>query len=165
MAMFNYQDYLKFNSEEDAEKQIAAFEKIQLSYDTLTALEELKTPQEWIILAEPFCPDCQVFVPVVEKMARNNPLLTLRYIPRYDLEKAQLFDSAEQQKVIQETHSIPSAFLVGDTTTVIYQEFPTLVREKMEQYPENYQMLRYAYREGGFTDLIEKQLVDFLLRK
>lgn len=163
-AMFTYQDYLNFNSESDAEKQAIAFEKIQLSYDTLMALEKLSSPQEWIILAEPFCPDCQVFVPIVEKMARYNPLLKLRYVPRYGLGDRKFFDNTEQQRIIQETHSIPSAFLVNDTTTVIYQEFPTLVKEKMAQYPENYQMLRYAYREGGFTDLIEKQLIDFLLK-
>ncbi len=163
--MFTYQDYLNFNTVIDAEKQTETFERIQLSYRTLIALEKLKIPHQWIILAEPFCPDCQVFVPIVEKMARNNSLLQIHYIPRFELENTKYFNNVKQQQLIKKTYSIPSAFEVAEKTTLIYQEFPTIVKERMHQSLDNYQMLRYAYREGAFTDVIEEQLINFIKKK
>lgn len=159
--MYTYQDYLNFNTAEDKARQIQIFDQIHLSTESHLALKTL-APQTWLILAEPFCPDCLVFVPIIEKMANTNPNITLRYVPRSQIDNDHYFDNAEQHALVKHTHAIPSAFLITHHTQVAYKEFPEELKQEMLISPENYQNLKQAYRQGKYQTMIEKQLIHIM---
>lgn len=165
MKTFNYADYLQFNTPEDGEKQQAWFEKITLSPKTLDALKTIQTPQNYLCLAEPFCPDCVVFVPILQKMAEHCEHIHVRYLPRFLIKEMAYFDSADQQKIVEETHNIPSVFaLNGEKTNVIYREWPIALQEKLAENPANREQLSQAYRAGDYQALIEEQLLHAILK-
>lgn len=165
MKTFNYIDYLNFNTPADAEKQQAWFEKITLSPKTLAALDAIQTPQNYLCLAEPFCPDCVVFVPILQKMAEHCAHLQVRYLPRFLIKELAYFDNTEQQKVVEETHNIPSVFaLNAEKTNVIYREWPTALQEKLVANPTARKQISHAYRAGEYQKLIEEQLLRAILK-
>ncbi len=43
------------------------------------ALENIKSPQQWILITEPWCGDAAHNIPFIEMAARTNPLITLLY--------------------------------------------------------------------------------------
>ncbi len=166
MKIFNYIDYLNFNTPVDAEKQQAWFEKITLSHQTLAALDTIQTPQNYLCLAEPFCPDCVVFVPILQKMAEHCKHIHVRYLPRFLIKELAYFDNAKQQKVVEETYNIPSVFaLNGEKTNVIYREWPMALQEKLAANPTAREQISHAYRAGEYQKLIEEQLLRAILKK
>lgn len=161
--MFSFQDYLKFNQSEDAQKQQQLFDQTTLSDECLQQLKNLTTEQHLLVLAEPFCPDCLVFVPVIEKMAEANSYIKLKYLPRSELDNEAKFDSLKQQKIVKETYNIPSLFkITPQQTTVIYKEFPEKLKAKMTANPTDFETLKQDYRQGKYRQLIEQQILQAL---
>ena len=53
-----------------------------LTQDTLTQLSQISKPITWLVLTEGWCGDAGQIVPVLEKMAQQNPNITHRIILR-----------------------------------------------------------------------------------
>lgn len=162
--MFTIEDYLNFNQLEDKQKQLEILNNTSLSEACLQQLKIITTPQKLLVLAEPFCPDCLVFVPIIEKMAEVNPNIKLKYLARTNLDNKDLFDSEEQQQIVKTTYNIPSLFKVlPNQTKVIYKEFPETLKQQMDANPEGFAQLKQNYRQGQYQKLIEQQILQSLI--
>ncbi|MGN6954977.1 thioredoxin family protein, partial [Neisseria sp. P0015.S004] len=71
--MATYAEYLDFDTEEDKLKQQQLYQATELSAQTVAAVKKISRPQNWLLAAAPYCPDCRVFVPFIQKMAELNP--------------------------------------------------------------------------------------------
>ena len=162
--MFTFQDYLNFNQAVDTQKQRQIFDQTTLSQECLQQLKKVTTEQHFLVLAEPFCPDCLIFVPIVEKMAQANPYIKLKYLPRSELDNKAKFDSLKQQKVVKETYNIPSLFkITPQQTTVIYKEFPEKLKQEMLANNDKFEQMKQDYRLGKYQQLIEQQILQALM--
>lgn len=158
--MADFQQYLDFNDNEFKERQLQAFKATHLSTFAKKAICHIAEPQQWLLLGEPFCPDCVVLVSLVQKMAELNPNIRIKYVARKNYHDRTQFDSDAQQQTVVETHSIPSLFRIdGDNTIVVLQEFPPFLKQRMEVDADNYETLRAAYRAGEYNAELETELV------
>lgn len=153
-----YQYYLSFNENDDKKNQETRFKTVNLSAETLQKLTELKKEVHWLIMAEPFCPDCVAFVPVLEKMRQANPLITLHYVPRHKLEDESLFFTPNLHQLAKDTHSIPSLYDVKKEK-MLFSEFPEGLKKKITEIED----MKEAYRQGNYQMEIEKTLLALLL--
>ena len=74
--MATYAEYLDFDTEEDKLKQQQLYQATELSAQTVAAVKKISRLQNWLLAAAPYCPDCRVFVPFIQKMAELNPQLS-----------------------------------------------------------------------------------------
>jgi len=51
----------------------------KLLEQTIEKLKAIQTPQNWIVITEPWCGDASHIVPFIELMSRENPLITVSY--------------------------------------------------------------------------------------
>src|SRR5690554_5017575 len=51
----------------------------KLSEALKNALQNIRTPQQWIVITEPWCGDAAHSVPFMELASRENPLITVSY--------------------------------------------------------------------------------------
>lgn len=157
--MATFEQYLAFNGDEIKQRQLEIYQNTQLSAFAQKAISAIKREQHWLLMAEPRCPDCLVFVPFVQKMAELNPLIKLRYLSRQDYQDRALFDNDEQQRIVIETHNIPSLFHIDQAKTeVIVREYPTFLIQRMDNSPDQIDTLRQAYRNNEFAEQIENEL-------
>lgn len=59
---------------------------IRLTEETKTKLQEVNTPQTWLLITESWCGDAAQTLPIIYKMAEENKLLTLKIVLRDDHE-------------------------------------------------------------------------------
>ncbi|HHX2505739.1 TPA: thioredoxin family protein [Neisseria subflava] len=76
-----YAEYLDFDTEEDKLKQQQLYQATELSAQTVVAVKKISRPQNWLLAAAPYCPDCRVFVPFIQKMAELNPISASTILP------------------------------------------------------------------------------------
>lgn len=79
--MANYAEYLDFDTEEDKLKQQQLYQATELSAQTVAEVKKISRPQHWLLAAAPYCPDCRVFVPFIQKMAELNPVSASTILP------------------------------------------------------------------------------------
>ena len=68
----HFYEYLEFNSEEDRENQLDVYVGVQLSAETEAAIKAISSPSHYLVMAEPFCPDCVEVVAYFQRMAKLN---------------------------------------------------------------------------------------------
>lgn len=51
----------------------------KLTEETIQKLKAIETPQNWIVITEPWCGDASHIVPFVELMSRENDLISVSY--------------------------------------------------------------------------------------
>lgn len=51
----------------------------KLSEETIQKLKEIKSPQNWIVITEPWCGDASHIVPFIELMSKENNLISVSY--------------------------------------------------------------------------------------
>lgn len=56
--------------------------KANLNEPLIAALKNISTPQKWVVLTEGWCGDAAHSIPVIAKMAEENPLIQLELILR-----------------------------------------------------------------------------------
>ena len=109
--MATYTEYLDFDTEEDKLKQQQLYQATELSVQTAAAVKKISRPQNWLLAAAPYCPDCRVFVPFIQKMAELNPNIRVNYIARSDFDDSSRFDNPRQQEIVRTNQKIPALFL------------------------------------------------------
>ena len=155
--MATFEDYLKFEvteAEED-KKQLRIIEKISLSKETEKAIKAIDKDITIIAVAQVYCPDCRATVPFLKKFSDLNSKIKIDYRSR---EAAKEFFSDTDERI-----KIPTliSYVDGKYKT-FWNEFPAVVKKKMDENPENFEDIKYNFRIGKFNVEIEKELVDYL---
>lgn len=155
--MATFEDYLKFEvteAEED-KKQLRIIEKISLSNETEKAIKAIDKDITIIAVAQVYCPDCRATVPFLKKFSDLNSKIKIDYRSR---EAAKEFFSDADERI-----KIPTliSYVDGKYNT-FWNEFPAVVKKKMDENPENFEDIKYNFRIGKFNAEIEKELVDYL---
>ena len=65
--MATYTEYLDFDTEEDKLKQQQLYQATELSAQTAAAVKKISRPQNWLLAAAPYCPDCRVLCRLFKK--------------------------------------------------------------------------------------------------
>ena len=155
--MATFEDYLKFEvteAEED-KKQLRIIEKISLSKETEKAIKAIDKDITIIAVAQVYCPDCRATVPFLKKFSDLNSKIKIDYRSR-EAAKEFFLDTDERIK-------IPTliSYVDGKYNT-FWNEFPVVVKKKMDENPENFEDIKYNFRIGKFNAEIEKELVVYL---
>lgn len=155
--MATFEDYLKFEvteAEED-KKQLRIIEKISLSNETEKAIKAIYKDITIIAVAQVYCPDCRATVPFLKKFSDLNSKIKIDYRSR---EAAKEFFPDTDERI-----KIPTliSYVDGKYNT-FWNEFPVVVKKKMDENPENFEDIKYNFRIGKFNVEIEKELVDYL---
>ena len=155
--MATFEDHLKFEvteAEED-KKQLRIIEKISLSKETEKAIKAIDKDITIIAVAQVYCPDCRATVPFLKKFSDLNSKIKIDYRSR-EAAKEFFLDTDERIK-------IPTliSYVDGKYNT-FWNEFPAVVKKKMDENPENFEDIKYNFRIGKFNAEIEKELVDYL---
>jgi hypothetical protein len=99
MTFEEYKSYFSDIIDKDQDKQVAPYDNPmyydytklnwsrmkrwlktgKLSSEVLEAVKKIKTPQNWIIITEPWCGDASHNVPFMEMIAKENPLISISY--------------------------------------------------------------------------------------
>lgn len=162
--MATYTEYLDFDTEEDKLKQQQLYQTIELSAQTAAAVKKISRPQNWLLATAPYCPDCRVFVPFIQKMAELNPNIRVNYIARNDFDDSSRFDNPSQQEIVRANQKIPALFLMGhEEAGPVFNEFPKVVLNQIAADETRRTELRDAYRAGEFNADIEAQIVAALV--
>ena len=158
--MANYAEYLDFDTEEDKLKQQQLYQATELSAQTVAEVKKISRPQHWLLAAAPYCPDCRVFVPFIQKMAELNPRIRINYIARSDFDDSSRFDNPCQQEIVRANQKIPALFLMGhEEEGPVFNKFPQVVLNQIAANETRRTELRDAYRAGEFNADIEAQIV------
>ena len=155
--MATFEDYLKFEvteAEED-KKQLRIIEKISLSKETEKAIKAIDKDITIIAVAQVYCPDCRATVPFLKKFIALNSNIKVDDRSR---EAAKEFFPDTDERI-----KIPTliSYVDGKYNT-FWNEFPVVVKKKMDENPENFEDIKYNFRIGKFNAEIEKELVDYL---
>lgn len=71
----DYIDYTKLNWS----RMNRWLKKSTLSEDLKSIIHQINTPQQWIVITEPWCGDAAHNVPFIELASRENPLINISY--------------------------------------------------------------------------------------
>ena len=157
--MATYAEYLDSDTEEDKLKQQQLYQATELSAQTVAEVKKISRLQNWLLAAAPYCPDCRVFVPFIQKMAELNPNIRVNYIARSDFEDSSRFDNPRQQEIVRTNQKIPALFLIGhEEAGPVFSEFPQVVLNQIAADETRRTELRDAYRAGEFNADIEAQV-------
>ena len=147
---------------------------IQLTHDTLKRLKLIDKPTIWLVITEGWCGDAGQIVPVVEKMAQQNPNIIHRLIFRD--EHLNIIDAF----LTDEGRSIPKLIVLNVDGTVLTswgprpQSLQTIIQEEKAKMREMSKEERKAYfevlktmvhtwYEKDKTQSIQKELLDSLM--
>lgn len=154
--MNDFKNYLEYSEQEHKEKQLKIMDKITISEDTADQIKKINKKLEFLIFAEPYCPDCRSFVPFMEKFAEINPNIKVDYLSRTN--NMELLSSLSKEA------RIPSMFYhIKDKYYIAYLELPKFVWDRINK-GEDSNELRYNYRTGVYNKELEKELLEIVLK-
>jgi hypothetical protein len=76
---YNREEYLEYTRHNWEQMNRWITETGELAAPLKKALENIKAPQRWIVITEPWCGDAAHNVPFIEMASRINPLVTISY--------------------------------------------------------------------------------------
>ena len=162
--MAHFYEYLEFNSDEDRENQLEVYVDVKLATETEEKLKAVGVQGDWLVMAEPYCPDCVEIVAYFQRMAKLNPNIKVKYVARKDNQERKHFDSDEQQQAVISAQKIPTIFDIGNgKTELVLSEFPQFLKDKMDANPEQFDQLKADFRMGKFVKEVEAELLAILL--
>ncbi|VEI47288.1 thiol-disulfide isomerase/thioredoxin [Actinobacillus equuli] len=82
--MAHFYEYLEFSSDEDRENQLEVYVDVKLEAETEEKLKALGVQGDWLVMAEPYCPDCVEIVAYFQRMTKLNPNINVKYVSRKD---------------------------------------------------------------------------------
>lgn len=163
--MAHFYEYLEFSSDEDRENQLDVYVGIELSPETESKIKALNITGDWLVMAEPHCPDCVEIVAYFQRITKLNPNIKVKYVSRKDNKERKHFDSDEQQQAVIAAQKIPSIFDIHNgKTELVLNEFPAFLKAKMEANPEQFDELKADFRMGKFGKEVEAELVEILTK-
>ena len=115
--MAHFYEYLEFSSDEDRENQLDVYVGIELSPETEAKIKAMNVSGDWLVMAEPYCPDCVEVVAYFQRITKLNPNINVKYVSRKDNKERKHFDSDEQQQAVIAAQKIPSIFDIRNGKT------------------------------------------------
>ncbi|WGE88800.1 thioredoxin family protein [Actinobacillus arthritidis] len=163
--MAHFYEYLEFSSDEDRENQLEVYVDVKLEAETEEKLKALGVQGDWLVMAEPYCPDCVEIVAYFQRMTKLNPNINVKYVSRKDNKERKYFDSDEQQQAVISAQKIPSIFDIrNNKTELVLCEFPQFLKQKMAAEPEKFDELKADFRMGKFGKQVEAELLAILTK-
>ncbi|QLB19739.1 thioredoxin family protein [Mannheimia granulomatis] len=163
--MAHFYEYLEFNSDEDRENQLEVYVDVKLESETEQKMQALTVQGDWLIMAEPHCPDCVEVVAYFQRMAKLNPNIKVKYISQKQSQERQYFDSEAQHQAVISAQKIPSIFDLRDgKTELVLSEFPQFLKEKLQEAPESAEELIADFRRGKFGKEVEAELLSIFTK-
>ena len=102
--MAHFYEYLEFSSDEDRENQLDVY----VGIETEAKIKAMNVSGDWLVMAEPYCPDCVEVVAYFQRITKLNPNINVKYVSRKDNKERKHFDSDEQQQAVIAAQKIPS---------------------------------------------------------
>lgn len=149
--------YLETGTESQIEKQLSVLSETFLSEKLIEILKNLRSSIKIIAFAEIYCPDCQIIVPYLEKMAKASHRFEYSVIKRQG--------SEDYLKKISGNTKIPTFILIDKNAekNKIMIEFPKKIKDKIELSKSNLQdQIIEEYRAGKYRAEIDEELCDLL---
>lgn len=163
--MAHFYEYLEFNSDEDRENQLEVYIEVKLEPETEEKLKAIGVQGDWLVMAEPHCPDCVEIVAYFQRMAKLNPNIKVEYISCKEAQEAKQFKNDEQLQAVISEQKIPTIFDVsGDKTEIVLSEFPQFLKVKINAQPEKTDELIADFRMGKLGKEVEKELLAVLTK-
>lgn len=102
----------------------------KLTEDTLAKVKDVKTPQTWLVLTEGWCGDAAQNLPVINKIAEENPNINLKIVLRD--ENLELMDAF----LTNGGRSIPKMIVLDDDKNVknTWGPRPTIATKMVQDY-------------------------------
>jgi thiol-disulfide isomerase/thioredoxin len=153
----DFQGYLNKNSEEERQRLLEAYEKTELSKETMEAVKAIDKRVNVVVFSEGYCPDCVVTLPFIKKMQNLNDNLKVYYFAR-----------SGNKELLEEytgTARIPTVMTFTEEMEPkgAYIEVPKVIAEKMARTASDKQKeLVSEYRQGKYNDLIEQELLQII---
>src|SRR5690554_6639938 len=116
----------------------------QLLPEVIEAVKRISEKQLWMVLTESWCGDAAQNIPVLKKIADENPLIELRLVLRDDN------DELMQKYLTKGGRSIPKLIVVSDdmeTTLFDWGPRPKVAQVEVE---------RLLHEQGGFNDAVKE---------
>ncbi|AHG74157.1 Thiol-disulfide isomerase and thioredoxin [Mannheimia sp. USDA-ARS-USMARC-1261] len=163
--MAHFYEYLEFNSDEDRENQLEVYIEVKLEPETEEKLKSIGVQGDWLVMAEPHCPDCVEVVAYFQRMAKLNPNIKVEYIFCKEAQEAKQFKHDEQLQAVISEQKIPTIFDVSSgKAEVVLSEFPQFLKDKIEEQPEQSDQLIADFRMGKLGKEVEKELLAVLTK-
>ncbi|MGG6230088.1 thioredoxin family protein [Tenacibaculum sp. SDUM215027] len=134
-------NYSKLN-----DKRMKRLDKtVKLTEETLAKIKDIKEPQTWLVLTEGWCGDAAQNLPVINKIAEENPNINLKLVLRD--ENLELMD----EFLTNGGRSIPKLIALNDENEVIntWGPRPTIATKMVIDYKDKYGSLDADFK----TDL------------
>lgn len=111
---------------------------IQLLPELSTALQNITTPQTWLVITEGWCGDASQIVPVLHAMAEQNPAIQLKLVLRDEnlpLMDQYLTDGTSRsipKLIVLDTETLEEKFNWGPRPTVLQELYKKMRAEGMD---------------------------------
>ena len=116
---------------------------IQLSHETLLALKKNDKPITWLVLTEGWCGDAAQALPVINKIANESDLITLKIIFRDEHEQLM------SQFLTNGGKSIPKLLVLNSQNKVLntWGPRPNTATKMVQDYKNKYGQLDAAFKQ------------------
>ena len=116
---------------------------IQLSHETLLALKKNDKPITWLVLTEGWCGDAAQALPVINKIANESDLITLKIIFRDEHEELMGHFLTNQGK------SIPKLIVLNSENNVLntWGPRPNIATKMVQDYKNAHGQLDAAFKQ------------------
>jgi hypothetical protein len=116
---------------------------IQLSHETLLALKKIDKPITWLVLTEGWCGDAAQTLPVINKIADESDLITLKIIFRDEHEELMSHFLTNGGK------SIPKLIVLNSENDVLntWGPRPNIVTKMVQDYKDTHGQLDAAFKQ------------------
>ncbi len=116
---------------------------IQLSHETLLALKKIDKPITWLVLTEGWCGDAAQTLPVINKIANESDLITLKIIFRDEHEELMSHFLTNGGK------SIPKLLVLNSENDVLntWGPRPNIATKMVQDYKNTHGQLDAAFKQ------------------
>ena len=116
---------------------------IQLSQETLLALKKINKPITWLVLSEGWCGDAAQTLPVINKIANESDLISLKIIFRDEHEQLM------SQFLTNGGKSIPKLLVLNSQNKVLntWGPRPNTATKMVQDYKNKYGQLDAAFKQ------------------
>lgn len=116
---------------------------IQLSQETLLGLKKIDKPITWLVLSEGWCGDAAQTLPIINKIANESDLITLKIIFRDEHEELMSHFLTNGEK------SIPKLLVLNSENKVLntWGPRPNIATKMVQDYKNNHGKLDAAFKQ------------------
>ena len=116
---------------------------IQLSQETLLGLKKIDKPITWLVLTEGWCGDAAQTLPIINKIAKESDLITLKIIFRDEHEELM------SHFLTNEGKSIPKLLVLNSENNVLntWGPRPNIATKMVQDYKNTHGQLDAAFKQ------------------